>query len=368
MGSKQSGNARGRAEDVVASLAGLFVVLAVVKLGNPVVLEHRVEPPRDVFALLIQPWPLTWGFWLLGALTLVAVSWRMGLRGNPKLETRNPKQGAAAPPVSKVAWVARVIPWLPLAWLAWQGLSATQTVDPGLTRVTLPHFVACTVCFYLGWWALSRLQSPRGWWVGIVGALFIVLAIGWHQKFIQLEATKRFLLENEETAWSKIEPADREELVRSGVLIMGDDGRYHVHPHVIAKLEKGRISSTLVYPNALAGALLLLVPVGLAVAWLLSEGASPGLRWGLVGLVGAAAAACLYWSGSKSGWLIALGLAGVFALRGGLPFGRAGRYAMLGVLLLGLAAFGWKYADYFRKGASSLGARADYWRTALRTA
>jgi hypothetical protein len=36
---------------------------------------------------------------------------------------------------------------MPLAWLAWQFLASTESIEPGLTRLTLKHFTACVLCF-----------------------------------------------------------------------------------------------------------------------------------------------------------------------------------------------------------------------------
>ena len=90
-------------------------------------------------------------------------------------------------------------------------------------------------------------------------------------------------------------------------------------------------------------------------------------RGGLTVAVGLSALACLYWSGSKGGWLLMLLLGLIALLR--LPFGKQFRIALVtAVLLAGLAGFFWKYSGFFRKGATSVVARFDYWQAALRTA
>jgi O-antigen ligase len=51
------------------------------------------------------------------------------------------------------------------------------------------------------------------------------------------------------------------------------------------------------------------------------------------------------------------------------PFERKLKVALIcGVLALGLAGFYWKYSGFFKKGATSVVARFDYWQAALRTA
>jgi O-antigen ligase len=85
-----------------------------------------------------------------------------------------------------------------------------------------------------------------------------------------------------------------------------------------------------------------------------------------VAVVGIAGFGCLYWSGSKAGWLLMLllGLVGLLHL----PFGKHFKLALIaGVLLLGLGGFFWKYSIFFQKGATSVSARFDYWRAAIQT-
>jgi O-antigen ligase len=51
-----------------------------------------------------------------------------------------------------------------------------------------------------------------------------------------------------------------------------------------------------------------------------------------------------------------------------LPLGRRLKWVIVGgVLFAGLAGFGWRYSGYFNRGATSVGARFDYWQGALHT-
>ena len=115
---------------------------------------------------------------------------------------------------------------------------------------------------------------------------------------------------------------------------------------------------------ALTGVILLLLPVSLAL--LLGQ-----VRWGpfrivlALGLAGIGLG-CLYWSGSKAGWLIALVLFGAWLLH--FPFSTKLKIGLAGAaMLIGLAGFAVKYADYFDKGATSVGARFGYWSAAAKT-
>ena len=66
-------------------------------------------------------------------------------------------------------------PWwlvaLPLVWLVWQFIAGARSVDPELTRLTLKHFAACVLCFYLGYFSLSRVRRRLAVLAGFAGRL-----------------------------------------------------------------------------------------------------------------------------------------------------------------------------------------------------
>jgi O-antigen ligase len=232
---------------------------------------------------------------------------------------------------------------MPLVWLVWQVLAGTHSVDPELTRPTLKHFVGCVLCFYLGYFCLSGVRRVGLFWVGLVCGLLVVLAVGWEQQFGGLKETRRYF-------FLYIYPQLKE-----------------VSPEYLKKMSSDRIFSTLFYPNTLAGALLLLLPASLAALWLMRQLLTAAARWFLIGLVGIAGLACLYWSGSKGGWLLMLMLGLVALLR--LPFNQRLKVVLVtGILFAGLAGFFWRHAIFFQKGATSVSARFDYWRAAVQTA
>jgi O-antigen ligase len=239
--------------------------------------------------------------------------------------------------VNAPRWVAA----LPLVWLGWQFLAATQTVDAQLTRGTLKHFAACAGCFYLGFFSLGRRASPFPFWAGLLCGFLIVLAVGVNQHFGGLEETRRYF-------YTYVYPQSPT-----------------VPPEFLKRLSGDRIFSTLVYPNALAGVVLLLLPPILVVVWQMCRQFQAAWQRFLVGLIGFGALACLYWSGSKAGWLLLLLLTGLVVLLH-LPFRRQIKAIVVGAVL-GLAGFFWKYSGFFQRGATSVGARFDYWRAALQT-
>ncbi len=127
--------------------------------------------PTDFYAFLLgSPWPIGWAYWLLGLVAVVGL-----LIARPR--------GPGAP-----WWLIA----LPLVWLCWQFVAATQTVDAELTKPTLEHFVACAVCFYLSLFSLSRVRYLAPFWLGLLGGVLIVVVVGWEQHFGGLEDTRRY--------------------------------------------------------------------------------------------------------------------------------------------------------------------------------
>ncbi len=283
-------------------------------------MERWVTKPNGVYEFLLgYPWPMTWAYGLLVLLVVLGLRFVRRNRNAP-------------------AWLVG----LPLLWLVCQILAAAESSDHQLAWATVHYFSACAGCFYLGYFALSRVESPWPFWAGLLGGFSLVLVAGWGQHFGGLEETRRYF-------WAYMYPS------------MTD-----IPPEYLKKIASNRIFSTLFYPNALAGALLLLLPPVLArIAGV--RRLTPAARGFLIVLFGIAALACLYWSGSKGGWLLmlALGLIVLFQL----PFKTGMRTVLLiAVLGAGLAGFFWKYAVFFNKGATSVSARFDYWRAALQTA
>jgi O-antigen ligase len=86
----------------------------------------------------------------------------------------------------------------------------------------------------------------------------------------------------------------------------------------------------------------------------------------VIGLTLFLGGAGFFWTGSKLGWLIALALGGacLFRLKWPMRFKLA---TLTGILLVGLVIFALRFHGYFAAGATSLGARFDYWRAAAQT-
>ena len=324
-------------------VVGLFLAFVLLKLGNPVILDHIAPPPSNAEEMLFENWPALWGFAVLAVVVVLGfANWRR--------------------PAQVPLWVLT----LPVVWLVWQFISAMTTVDATLTKAVLPHFVATVVCFALGL-STGASAGARRLWLGVLTGLLIMLGSGFRQQYGGLAANREFFSENEKTGWKEVAEDHRRQLEHSKLLVRRPDGSLTTNPDLLTKLAKDRIFGTFGYANALAGVVLLLLPGALMAVWRVTSGLQNITRGVLVGLVAYMALACLYWSGSKAGWLIALGVGGVALLNLPMP-----RVLKVGLIVLvaagGLAGFAWKYQSYFAGGARSANARFAYWKVALDTA
>ena len=296
---------------------GGFLGLALLKFPNPAVVEHLIAAPTNGWEWALMAWPVRFAYPLMGVLVLVGLAL-----------LRWPAQ------VSKLSAL------LPMAWLLWVGLSASQTIDAKVTGITLVHFGLCVACFYVGLLVVGRLRQPGWFFLGLIGAFLVVLATGWEQHFGGLQATRT-------NYWLYIYPTLKEP----------------PSPELLKRMQSERIFSTLFYANSLAGALLLLTPFVLGLIADAKARFTGGARWLLGAVVGVGAAGCLVWSGSKSGWLLALGLAVVVLLR--LPVQRRLKIVIVSLLLVaGVAGFAVRYLGFFQRGAPSVIERFNYWKAA----
>lgn len=297
---------------------GATLALAFLKFGNPVILDRLVANPTSGWEWIFQPWPVRWGHLLLGLCLLL---------------------GLGLGPVR--TWAPRWLLVLPAAWLLWQAVSAVQTVATALTVPTMFHFVACLLCFYLGAYRVAGSPGSGRFGVPLLVGLLLVLWTGFEQHYGGLEATRQMFYAQPDWQSSP--------------------------PELLKKIQSNRIFATLVYPNALATAILLLLPLSLVTVWKWTTRLSLASRAVVAGVVAYMALACLLWSGSKSGWLIGLVL--LIATLLSLPVSKRLKIGiLLGLLVVGLAGFFVRYAGYFKRGAPSVSARFEYWKAAVQTA
>src|SRR5437588_2453845 len=306
---------------------GLFLGLSLLKFGNPPIMEKWVTTPKDFFELVFgYPWPIRWAY------TLVACLAVLGLVARRFCITRTATSPSGPLPRRQF----RTDWWLllPLLWLGWQFISFQYSVDKTLSGAVIKHFLACVTCFYLGYFCLG-LSSWSAFFFGVLLGLSFVVIAGCEQHFGGLAETRQYFL-------TYVYPQNHE-----------------IPPEYWKKINSQRIFATLFYPNSLAGALLLLLPPCLAFIGLKFTRLTPAARGLLCLLLGLPALACLYWSGSKGGWLLML-LSAAWLV---LPLIRSKRHRLVFITLLalaGLTGFFVRHAGFFAKGATSVGARLDY--------
>ena len=325
---------------------GIFLGLCVWKFGNPAILDHKIPTPSSFAEFMNEPWPPHWAglillpFFILGAILI--------------------RSKKIIPPKNR--WLV----WLPLAWLGWQFFAAAESVDAHLTTVTLWQYSGCVACFFLGAFLFARENLLRWILPGLLAAFTFCLIRAVDQKLVEFPAERQTLVEGERTRWTNFPPETITSMRREGIII-NTNGMEIVNPIILKKFEKGRAYGTLVYPNALAGMILLLGPFSLRLASGATKSLKPPIRFAVIALTLFLGGTAFFASDSKLGWLIALFLGGLFLLRmeGSKKLKCA---AVASILILGLGIFSVRFHNYFSAGATSVGARFDYWRAAVQTA
>ena len=330
---------------IFALAFGLFLGLCLWKFGNPVILEKQIGSPTNAAEFWGNAWPPRWANWILLALTAVGLG----------LVIKN-----------KITWAQSKWLWLlPLGWLGWQFVSATQTVDADLTRATLWQFSGCVACYFLGAWLLNHRAALNFLFVGLLIALTFCLIRAVNQHCFEFPANHQVLVEGERSGWTNFPPETIAEM-KSEQVIVTTNGVDVANPVILKKFHDGRAAGTMVYPNALAGLILLLLPAALVLALDATKKMKRPIRFAAIALTVFLGGAAFFWSGSKLGWLISIAVAGLFLLR--LDWPRKMKLTAVALVLIGgLGIFAVRFQHYFAKGATSASARLDYWRAAVET-
>ncbi len=328
-----------------ALVFGCFLGLCIWKFGNPAILDEKIDPPTTLAEAWSFAWPLRWANWLL--LPLVVIGAGLVMRGK------------LAWPRSKWLWL------LPLVWLGWQFVSATHSVDPVLTAATLWQFFGVVACYFLGAFLFAS-RTARGWLlVGILVAFTFCLVRAVDQKLFEFPINYQTLVEGESSGWTNFPPETVTEMKRENVII-NTNGVDVANPVIVKKFKMGRVAGTLVYPNALAGLILLLWPAALVLVLEAMKPLKVSVRRAALALVVFLGGAAFFWTGSKLGWQIGIAIAGLWLLR--LDWSKKLKLAAVAaVLVVGLGVFAVRFHAYFAAGATCVGARFDYWRAAGQT-
>jgi O-antigen ligase len=325
---------------------GFFLGLCIWKFGNPVILDQKISAPTSLAEFLSEPWPPHWANWILPPLVIVG--------GLLIFKSRRPNFHL---PTSIFCFS--------LGWLGWQFVSATRTVDANLTTATLWQFSGCVACYFLGAFLFHERSAQKILLAGILVAFTFCLVRAVNQRLFEFPANHQALAEGERAGWTNYLPETIAEMKRESAIIT-TNGMDVANPVILEKFSKARVYGTLVYPNALAGLVLLLWPVSLVIVFGAAKNLKPAIRLAAIGLAVFLGGAAFFWSGSKLGWLIAVALAGLLLLR--LDWPRKLKLAAVALVLIGgLGIFAVRFHHYFATGAHSASARLDYWRAAVQT-
>jgi hypothetical protein len=320
---------------------GLFLGLCIWKFGNPVILDHNVPPPATASDFLSDSWPPHWSGWMLLPFIVVGALY----------------QGKA----SSSKWLVL----LPFGWLFWQMFSFSYSVDPNLSKPTLWQLFGCFACYLLGLRVLVNRRVLLWLLAGILAAFTFSLVRGVDQRLFEFPVNHQMLVEGERNGWTNFPPENIVEMKQEGIIIT-TNGVDVANPVVLTKFANARVNGTMVYPNALAGLIILLLPVALVLAFVATRSLKPPIRLAVIGLAIFLGVATFVWTGSKLGWLIGLLVVGLFVFRLDWPV-KFKVLAVAVVLILGLGVFAIRFHHYFAAGATSVSARFDYWRAALQT-
>ena len=329
-----------------ALVFGLFLGLGIWKFGNPVILDQKIIAPVTAADYLNDTWPIHWAGWLLlplaavGLVLIVNHAW---------------------------AWPAnRWLGLLPLGWLGWQFLAAGSSVDAELTTATLWQFGGCAACYFLGVLIFARAQAWRWLLPGLFAALIFCLVRAINQHVFEFPDNYQMLVQGEANGWTNFPAGNVTEMKTEGIIIT-TNGLDVANPVILAKFLKGRVSGTLVYPNALAQLILLLWPLAFTLALTATHKLKPLIRYAAIGMTAFLGGLAFFWTGSKLGWLIAMGIGGLYLLRRDWSQ-KLKLTAVALVLVLGLGVFAVRFHNYLAAGATSVSARFDYWHAAAQTA
>jgi len=375
--------------DLYAIAFGIFLGLSLIKFGNPVILDQAIARPATLQEAWFQPWPGGWSYWFLVPLALVGLG--LGVAGKaqrgasrplwPSLGTmsrmapwgaplrRRPAQGDGEaterfPPRKGVSCPVTLWLWmLPVIWFGWQLVSARQTVDGHLTAITLGQFGACLVCYFSGAMLFGTRRSLHWLLVGLLAAFAFCLVRAVNQRLFEFPQERQLLLEGERAGWTNLAPDFVARLKRDKVIVT-TNGMDVANPYIMAKYAKGRVHGTLVYPNALAGAALLLWPVSIAISFSKTRHFRKLTRTVIIALTLSLGGAGFFWTGSKLAWLIAVGLLCLWLLCLKLPR-RWKTAGLAGIIVVGAVVFLVRFHNYFAAGARSAGARLDCWSAAV---
>jgi hypothetical protein len=152
-----------------------------------------------------------------------------------------------------------------------------------LTATTLWQFFGCVACYFIGAFLFGSDRALRWLLIGVLAAFTFCLVRAVDQRLFEFPQSHQMLIEGERANWTNLPPEMFLEMKRENIIIT-TNGMDVANPVILAKFAKGRVNGTLVYPNALAGAVLLLFPVSLVLAFNSAKRLRPAIRAAVIAL------------------------------------------------------------------------------------
>ena len=294
---------------IITCLAGI-AFLAPLKFGTPVVNQSAMVPPQGFIEWVYMSWPNQ----IAVILALAALLWLV----------LDPSRLAARVDLLFV---------LPLIFLATQVAALPGSINYQTSSDTVMHFAACVLLFYAAAWYARDGATAAKVFGGLGLATFLVIVLALEQHFGGLQETRDFAAVSLDRA--------------------------SVPPELFMRMTSNRVFGSLVYPNALAGFLVVAFSPTLAWIWARSRSWDVRVKWVTLLFVAGVMIYCLWLSGSRGGFvafvmMLLVGLACVLSRKSQFKWAIPVVVVMLaGVLFVSKS-----------RGLESLEARLDYWHGA----
>jgi O-antigen ligase len=291
--------------------------LAPLKFGTPVMIQAAAPLPIDSFEWLHFSWPNE----LVIIFVFASFIWLV---------------------LDRDRMLARVdlLFTLPLFFLLTQALAVPGTICPQTTIDTLMLFAAGVLLFYVGAWYVRDGAATARIFGGLTLATLFVCLLAMRQHYGGLADARAYAALYVDTANA---PKD-----------------------FLLRITSNRVFGSLVYPNALAGFLVVAFAPTLVWIWVRARGWDARMKWIALVFAGGVMLFCLVLTGSRGGFaafgVMALTIFACWFSRGERRtafwlIGLVGTLAL--VFLLG------QRAGFLRLGTTSLESRLDYWRGAV---
>jgi O-antigen ligase len=291
--------------------------LAPLKFGVPTMVQSAMVPPQGLAEWLYFSWPNELAIMFVFAVFVWLV-------------------------LDRERMLARVdlLFVLPLLFLLMQALAVPGTICRQSTVDTLMLFEVCVLVFYVAAWYVRDGAATATIFGGLALAVLFVCILAMQQHFGGLQESRELAAKSMNLAQA---PKD-----------------------FVLRLTSDRVYGPFVYPNALAGFLVVAFAPTLAWIWVRARGWDARVKWLALAFTGGVMIFCLMLTGSRGG-LVSFGVMALAVLRCLVP--KDGRRAVTAVvvlvLALGAVAVLGRQGGFLHFGTKSLEARTDYWRGAI---